>query len=95
VAIVDDQLRDPARHAPTIGLLLCTGKNEATVRFSLASTTAPIAVADYEGLPADAREALPRTEVLQAVIAEEQMALQEQNASSGTDSQGLSQAQPR
>ena len=68
VAIVDDQLRDPSRHAPTIGLLLCTGKNEATVRFALASTTSPVAVADYEGLPADARAALPNEEELQAII---------------------------
>ncbi len=86
VAIVDDQLRDPARHAPTVGLLLCTGKNEATVRFSLASTTAPMAVADYEGLPADAREALPSTEVLQAVVAEERTALQEQNGNARRES---------
>jgi hypothetical protein len=76
VAIVDDQLRDPVRHAPTIGLLLCTGKNEATVRFALASTNAPMAVADYEGLPPDARAVLPSAEELQAAIAEEQLARQ-------------------
>jgi hypothetical protein len=76
VAIVDSQLRDPERHAPTVGILLCTSKNEATVRFALATTNAPIGVADYEGLPADARAALPSAAELQAVIAEEQEALQ-------------------
>ena len=70
VAIVDDQMRNPDQHAPTIGILLCTGKNEATVRFALSSTNAPVAVADYEGLPADARAALPTVEELQNVIGE-------------------------
>jgi predicted nuclease of restriction endonuclease-like (RecB) superfamily len=79
VAIVDSQLRDPARHAPTIGLLLCTGKNEATVRFALGSTSVPIGVADYEGLPADARAALPDVEELKAVMFEEQSGMQERN----------------
>ena len=49
VAIVDDQYRRPAIHAPTLGILLCTGKSGPTVRYSLASTTAPIAVATTTG----------------------------------------------
>jgi predicted nuclease of restriction endonuclease-like (RecB) superfamily len=77
VAIVDHQLRDPERHAPTIGLLLCAGKNEATVRFALGSMSAPIGVADYEGLPADARAALPSVEELKAAMADEQPRIQE------------------
>ncbi|MCL2092079.1 MAG: PDDEXK nuclease domain-containing protein [Micrococcales bacterium] len=68
VAIVDHQMRDPDRHAPTIGILLCTGKNEATVRFSLASTNAPVGVADYEGLPADVQAALPSADELREII---------------------------
>jgi predicted nuclease of restriction endonuclease-like (RecB) superfamily len=71
VAIVDDQYRRPAIHAPTLGILLCTGKSGPTVRYSLASTTAPIAVADYYGLPADARAALPSVEELRAIVADE------------------------
>ena len=70
VAIVDDQMRNPDRHAPTIGILLCTGKNEATVRFALSSTNAPVGVADYEGLPDDARAALPSVEELQNAVSE-------------------------
>ncbi|MDR1212728.1 MAG: PDDEXK nuclease domain-containing protein [Propionibacteriaceae bacterium] len=88
VAIVDGQMRDPQRHAPTIGLLLCTGKNEATVRFALASTSSPIGVADYEGLPADARAALPSVDELQAVIAEEQMVLRERGGDGEEEKDG-------
>mgnify|MGYP001160570646 CR=1 FL=1 len=38
------------------------------MRYALASTAAPVAVADYQGLPADARAALPSARELQAVI---------------------------
>jgi len=71
VAIVDDLLRRPGIHAPTVGILLCTGKRAATVRYALASTTAPIAVARWQGLPEDARAALPRAEELEAVVQDE------------------------
>ena len=68
VAIVDDQYRRPSIHAPTVGILLCTGKAGPVVRYSLASTAAPVAVADYLGLPADARAALPSAAELQAIV---------------------------
>lgn len=71
VAIIDDQLRDPERHAPTVGILLCTGKHDPTVRYALASTAAPVAVAEYQGLPERVREALPSAEELRAVVAAE------------------------
>ena len=70
VAIVDGKLRDPKTQKPAIGILLCTGKNEATVRFALSNISAPIGVADYEGLPPDARDALPSIEELRSAIAE-------------------------
>ncbi len=54
VAIFDDQFRRPEIHAPTIGILLCTGKTGPTVRYALAGTRVPIAVADYQGLPEEA-----------------------------------------
>ena len=69
VAIVDDQYRRHEIHAPTIGILLCTGKSGPVVRYSLASTAAPVAVADYYGLPPDARAALPTAEELGAALA--------------------------
>lgn len=57
--IIDDQRRRPEIHAPTIGILLCTGKHGPTVRYALASTAAPIAVAEYQGLPVRDRAGLP------------------------------------
>ena len=71
VVMVDDRLRKPAIHAPTIGLLLCTGKRVATVRYALAASAAPIAVAPWQGLPDDARAALPSVEELEAVVQDE------------------------
>ncbi|QJW35057.1 PDDEXK nuclease domain-containing protein [Cellulosimicrobium protaetiae] len=71
VAIVDDQYRRHEIHAPTVGILLCTGRSGAVVRYSLASTNAPVAVADLQGLPDEARGALPSVAELQAVVADE------------------------
>ncbi|SFB40387.1 Predicted nuclease of restriction endonuclease-like (RecB) superfamily, DUF1016 family [Cellulomonas marina] len=68
VAVVDDQYRRPEKHASTVGILLCTGKAGPVVRYSLASTAAPVAVADYQGLPADARAALPSAEQLREAL---------------------------
>ncbi len=61
VAWIDENLRDPDRHSPTIGILLCAGRNDNVVRYSLANTTAPLAVADYtyDTLPAHERDAVP------------------------------------
>ena len=65
------ELRYPSHQAPTIGVVLCTGKNEAIVRYTLANMSAALGVADYEGLPADARAALPPAQELEAVVADE------------------------
>jgi len=61
VSWVDANLRDLDRHAPTIGILLCTDRNDAVVRYSLASVTAPLAVATYtyDTLPPAARHDVP------------------------------------
>ncbi len=61
VAWVDDNLRVPDRHSPTVGILICAGRNERVVRYSLAGSTAPLAVAGYTyaALPAGARDAVP------------------------------------
>ena len=68
VGLVDERLRDRVRQAPTIGLLLCTSRNQAVVRYTLANMSAALGVADYEGLPADARAALPTIQELQALL---------------------------
>jgi len=69
VAVVDGELRDDTHQAPTIGLLLCTGRNEAIVRYALAGSGVPVGVADYHGLPSDAQAVLPSAEELQRAIA--------------------------
>ncbi len=69
VAIVDDRLRRAGVHAPSVGILLCTGRNEAVVRYALASSGAPVAVATYEALPADQRAYLPDPDQLSAALA--------------------------
>jgi len=68
VAVVDGELRDKAHQASTIGLLLCTGKNEAIVRYALAGAGVPVGIADYLGLPSDAQAVLPSAEELQSVL---------------------------
>jgi hypothetical protein len=57
-AILTDQFEV---HAPTIGILLCAGRNDKVVPHSLAGTTAPLAVADYtyDTLPPLVRELVP------------------------------------
>ena len=47
IAVVDDVLRLP-HHAATVGLLLCTNKNDRTVQYSLDRSTSPMAVAGYK-----------------------------------------------
>jgi predicted nuclease of restriction endonuclease-like (RecB) superfamily len=51
VAWVDENLRDHDRHSPTIGILLCAGRNDNVVRYFLANTTAPLAVATTPTTP--------------------------------------------
>jgi predicted nuclease of restriction endonuclease-like (RecB) superfamily len=72
VAWVDQNLRQSDRHSPTIGILLCAGRNDNVVRYALANTTAPLAVADYtyDTLPPAVRDALPTTEQLQALTSD-------------------------
>ncbi|MCH1882811.1 PDDEXK nuclease domain-containing protein [Agrococcus sp. ARC_14] len=63
VAIVDDLIRK-AQHAPTVGILLCSDKNESVVRYALGATSGPLAVSSYtyDNLPAAEQQALPDAE---------------------------------
>lgn len=70
VAVVDDQLRDAAKNAPTVGILLCTGGDEQLVRYALGSSTSLMAVAGYDALSAEQRAGLPDPAQLQAVVAQ-------------------------
>ncbi len=70
VAVVDDRLRRGDRHAPTVGILLCKGRNDTLVRYALAGAPAPLAVADYtyDSLPPQERDALPTAAELCAAL---------------------------
>jgi hypothetical protein len=69
VSLVDDKLRGP-QHAPTVGLLLCAGRNERVVRYSLGATSAPVAVSTYtyDSLPEQEQNALPAAHALTAAL---------------------------
>jgi hypothetical protein len=47
VNVVKDYLRTKEDN-PTIGLLLCKGKNQALAEYALAGITNPLSVADYQ-----------------------------------------------
>lgn len=63
VALVDDRLRRPDLHRPTVGMLLVADKNETVVRYALAGTAQPMAVSRYELSP-QVQAALPAEETL-------------------------------
>jgi len=70
VAVVDDRLRRGDRHATTVGILLCKGRNDTLVRYALAGAPAPLAVADYtyDSLPPQDRRGLPTAAELAAAL---------------------------
>lgn len=70
LSAVDDLLRR-AGDAPTIGLLLCRGKNGLVVEYALRDIRKPLGVADFrvtDALPADLRGSLPTVEQLEAEL---------------------------
>ena len=69
VALVDERLRRP-QHAPTVGTLLCSNKNDSVVRYALAGRQAPIAVSRYDLLRAAEKAALPSEDQLTRALKE-------------------------
>lgn len=70
VTVVDDLLRIPGKHQPTVGILLVAGKDDTVVRYALASTSQPVAVSRYE-LTEDAQRALPDEAAITRAFADE------------------------
>lgn len=85
VAMVDDLLRNKEIHAATVGILLCTGRNDEIVRYSLGSTAAPMAICRYETLSEEERAAMPQPEALEKIIAAE---LEQRAAEQRDDGEG-------
>ena len=70
---VDEQLKKPG-DAPSVGLLLCKGKNDLIAEYSLRDIRKPIGVSEYvvtRQLPEALRAQLPSVEDLQARIGRE------------------------
>lgn len=72
LSAVDDLLKAPEDH-PTIGLLLCRGKNEVHVEYALRHLSRPLGVADWETqlvaeLPKELEGSLPTIEQLEAEL---------------------------
>jgi hypothetical protein len=61
LSIVDDQLRTEGDN-PSLGLILCRGKNGLIVEYALRGMDRPIAVSDYQLLPPAVAAALPSPE---------------------------------
>lgn len=71
LAAVDDLLRHPD-DKPSIGLILCQGKNRLVAEYALRGTTAPMGVAEFmlmEKLPEQLRGTLPTIEEIEAELA--------------------------
>ena len=68
VGLVDDKLRDPERHGPTVGILLCASRNDAAVRYSIGTSTTPIAVANFTDVPGLENLHLPEPDELTAIL---------------------------
>ena len=72
LSAVDDLMRHPD-DAPTIGLLLCKGKDRMVVEYALRDLAKPVGVADWETrlveiLPDDLKGSLPTIEQLEAEL---------------------------
>ena len=68
LSAIDDQLRH-AEDRPSIGIILCKGRNEIVVEYALRDTSKPMGVAQYRltaALPDELRKELPTTEELSA-----------------------------
>lgn len=64
LSAVDDQLRH-LDDKPTIGIILCKGRNEVIVEYALRDTSKPMGVAQYQlsqALPPQLKEDLPAVE---------------------------------
>ena len=58
---------------PSIGLILCRGKNEVVVEYALRDMTKPLGVSEYqltEALPENLRGSLPTVEELETELGE-------------------------
>jgi predicted nuclease of restriction endonuclease-like (RecB) superfamily len=64
---VDKMLRGPG-DKPTIGLVLCKGRNRTVVEYTLDNVKSPMGVSEYRLLPAEFRKSLPATKEMARLL---------------------------
>jgi hypothetical protein len=70
LSAVDDMLKQPMDQ-PTIGLILCKGKNQVTVEYALRDSAKPMGIAEFrhlEALPEGLKGSLPTIEEIEAEL---------------------------
>lgn len=72
LAAIDDKMKQPGDN-PTIGLILCKGKDNLIVEYALRNNISPISVANFETqlaktLPEDLKTTLPSIEEIEAEL---------------------------
>ena len=90
LSAVDDLLRHP-QDAPSIGLILCQGKNQTVVEYALRDTAKPIGVSEYRitrQLPETIKEGVPSIEDLEEVIAKLRSEVKAMPVEEATDTGG-------
>jgi hypothetical protein len=73
IKAVDEQLREESDQ-PTIGILLCKGKDKLVAEYALSDIHKPIGVSEYQltqSLPDDLQTSLPPVEENEAELAKE------------------------
>jgi predicted nuclease of restriction endonuclease-like (RecB) superfamily len=68
-ATVDSLVKTPV-DGPTIGIILCRGKNRTVVEYTLRDAKKPIAVAEYRLLPPALKALLPEASQLKQVVSD-------------------------
>ncbi|MDA3926615.1 MAG: PDDEXK nuclease domain-containing protein [Kiritimatiellae bacterium] len=66
---VDEQIK-MEEDGPTIGLILCRGKNKTVVEYTLRDSNRPVAVAEYRLLPPNLKDQLPDARKLKQIVSE-------------------------
>lgn len=68
--LVEQTMRRPGVHGPTVGILLCASGDQSVVQYALQSASAPIAVSTYtyDTLPAAERAILPAADLITAAL---------------------------
>ena len=68
-----DQLVKTEADGPTLGIILCRGKNRTVVEYTLHQARKPVAVAEYRLLPPKLKAQLPDSDQLRQIVSQVKM----------------------